>query len=403
MTEYHPNGIHNTASAVIAPEAVRDQVERLLVDPVFQSSQRSSNLVKFIVECTLKGKNEYLKERFIGIQVFGRTPDYDTSNDPTVRVAASDLRKRLAQYYSRTEHEQELRIEIPVRSYVAEFKVPEQSLPRKAEEASKPRPFLRGYVWASAALVVLAVFATVRLLLPVPVIDKFWAPVSAGSGPALICIGSSFDRDAVATNSPSSNNSTAPKTPLYGLVEHHLDVAPLAVSAAEDLAAYLHDKGKHSMIRPVAGADLADLRFKPVVLYGMFLNEWAVKLGADPRFQFRDEPDHGLRWLEDRSNPSSRNWSLNMSAPFEEVPNDYALISRIHDPSTGQWWIGVAGLTGVGTLAANRILIDPNAMSTLGTSLPKDWDQKNLQIILEVKLVQGKSAGATRVVTAYAW
>ena len=177
----------------------------------------------------------------------------------------------------------------------------------------------------------------------------------------------------------------------------------MAVTAAEDLAAYLHSKGQHSMIRPVAGAELSDLRFKPVVLYGMFLNEWAVKLGADPRFRLRDEPDHGLRWIEDRNNPSSRNWSLNMSAPFEEVDNDYALISRIHDPSTGQWWIGIAGLTGVGTLAANRMLIDPSAMSTLGPSLPKGWDQKNLQIILEVKLVQGRNPGATRVLVAYAW
>jgi hypothetical protein len=402
MTEDFTNGSVQTAPAVHTPEAARKQVDRLLADPIFQNSHRASNLLRFVVDCTLKGHTEDLKERLIGIQVFSRTPDYDTSNDPTVRVAASDLRKRLAHYYARAEHEHELRIEIPVRSYVAEFKVPEQNR-HIEEQPAKSRMHRRTYFWAAAALITSAIAITLKLLIPAPLIDRFWAPISSGSGPALICIGSSIDRNGIAANQVSPNGSALPGTPLYGIVEHHLDVAPFAVTAAEDLAAFLQSKGKHSMIRPVGGAELADLRFKPVVLYGMFLNEWAVKLGADPRFKLHEEPDHGMRWIEDRNNPSGRNWSLDMSAPYENVGSDYALISRIHDPTTGQWWIGIAGLTGVGTLAASRMLIDASTMSTIGSSLPKGWDQKNLQMILEVKLVQGRNPGATRVLVAYAW
>src|SRR6516165_1003397 len=113
-------------STFVAAELIRAEMESLLSDPLFRYSQRASNLLRFIVDRTLRGKTEDLKERIIGIEVFRRAPDYDTSNDSTVRVVANEVRKRLAEYYAKPEHGQQVRIDIPVRSYVAEFRVPEQ-------------------------------------------------------------------------------------------------------------------------------------------------------------------------------------------------------------------------------------------------------------------------------------
>lgn len=67
-------------------------------------------------------ENEMLRERVIGIKVFGRATDYDSGNDPIVRARAAEVRKRLAQHYMHAENAgEEIRIEIPSGSYKAVF------------------------------------------------------------------------------------------------------------------------------------------------------------------------------------------------------------------------------------------------------------------------------------------
>src|ERR1019366_8610359 len=70
---------------------------------------------------TLAGDTSSLKERTLGIEVFGRAPDYDTSQDPIVRSGAAEIRKKLAQYYQEPGHGSEVRIELLSGSYIAEF------------------------------------------------------------------------------------------------------------------------------------------------------------------------------------------------------------------------------------------------------------------------------------------
>ena len=62
-----------------------------------------------------------LKERTLGIAVFGREPSYDTSTDPVVRATAGEIRKRIAQYYQESGREHEIRINLSPGSYVPEF------------------------------------------------------------------------------------------------------------------------------------------------------------------------------------------------------------------------------------------------------------------------------------------
>ena len=62
-----------------------------------------------------------LKERTIGIEVFGRPTSYDPSDDATVRVKAGEVRKRLGLYYSDHGAHNPLRIELPSGAYVPDF------------------------------------------------------------------------------------------------------------------------------------------------------------------------------------------------------------------------------------------------------------------------------------------
>src|SRR5512134_476872 len=80
-------------------DAVREHLERILVSSVFRNSRRYASVLRYVVERTLDGSADSLKERTIGIEVFGRAPDYDTTTDHAVRSAVAEIRKRLAQYY----------------------------------------------------------------------------------------------------------------------------------------------------------------------------------------------------------------------------------------------------------------------------------------------------------------
>src|SRR6516162_8583858 len=108
---------------------IREQLERLLESHLFRNSKRYPNMLRHIVERTLAGRSEEIKERSLGVLVFGRPADYDCSADPVVRMSAAEIRKRLAQYYSEPRHRDQLRIELPIGSYIPEFHWPEGNPP----------------------------------------------------------------------------------------------------------------------------------------------------------------------------------------------------------------------------------------------------------------------------------
>ncbi len=105
--------------------AIREQLQRLLAHPLFANSRRYPALLAYTVEETLKGNAVELKERSIGIEVFGRAPTYDANADPVVRITAGEVRKRLSLYYYDASHAGELVIELPLGTYVPIFRQPE--------------------------------------------------------------------------------------------------------------------------------------------------------------------------------------------------------------------------------------------------------------------------------------
>ena len=94
--------------------AIQEQLARLLADSHFSQSRRFPSFLRYVVEKTLAGQDDALKERTLGVEIFGRRPDYDTASDPIVRVTAAEIRKRIAQYYQDPGHESELRVSLPL-------------------------------------------------------------------------------------------------------------------------------------------------------------------------------------------------------------------------------------------------------------------------------------------------
>src|SRR5215470_9633439 len=101
---------------------IREELERVLASHEFRASKRSQDFLRYVTENTLQGHADMLKERTIGIEVFGRSTTYDPSDDATVRVKAGEVRKRLGIYYAGEGATDPVRIELPPGTYIPEFR-----------------------------------------------------------------------------------------------------------------------------------------------------------------------------------------------------------------------------------------------------------------------------------------
>src|SRR5215469_14126995 len=206
----------------VSSDAVREALARVLVSHEFRTSKRSQEFLRYVVEHTLSGQSDLLKERTIGIEVFGRSTDYEPGEDATVRVKAGEVRKRLGLYYAEQGSHDSVRIELPLGTYVPEFRSVEVSPPPVRESApaptpppilepvpAKPKAKSRGpWVVASAALLcfVLAGIVWLRERPANTPIAQFWGPVLSGNAPVLLCAAYvpvyGMDKDAHPTPRP---------------------------------------------------------------------------------------------------------------------------------------------------------------------------------------------------------
>jgi hypothetical protein len=116
----------------------RAHLDDIIKGPAFKGSHRSQAFLKHIVEQALHGDPADLRERSIGVALFGRPVTYDTADDAIVRVTASDVRKRLLQHYGNGGTDSRFRINLPAGSYVPEFCVVHPPSMGTAEEPAPP-------------------------------------------------------------------------------------------------------------------------------------------------------------------------------------------------------------------------------------------------------------------------
>jgi TolB-like protein len=108
----------------VTPSAdeIRAQLDRILASAVFANSGRLSRLLKYVIERTLAGEGDQLKEYVVGVEVFERGSTYDPRLDSIVRVEARRLRAKLEEYYRGDGSNDPIAIEIPRGSYVPVFR-----------------------------------------------------------------------------------------------------------------------------------------------------------------------------------------------------------------------------------------------------------------------------------------
>jgi hypothetical protein len=394
-------------------DAVRTQLERILADPLFKHSKRYPNLFRYVVEHTLDDATADLKERTLGVAVFGREPTYDTSTDPIVRATAGEIRKRIAQYYQEPGREKELRISLSPGSYVPEFTTPAISVSVPSAEVPHPAPS-HSHAWAVAAISVVALALGAAWLKPWAArsaVDDFWRPVVASPNRVLICIGQRRFLGAF----PESPNEVSPdidrirkgvqdpNAPISLFRLYYMGSENIAlpdVVAFGEIAGMLQSKGKQYQVRGESFTSFSDLRDGPVILVGAFNNDWTMRLMGRLRFNY--ERDGDTFWIQDQQNPARKNRAVNYSRPYLNLTEDYALISRTVDPATERMVVVIGGLTGYGTLAAAEFLSNQSYMQAALQKAPKDWRRKNVQFVIATQVINGNS-GPPHLVDQHVW
>jgi len=101
----------------VTDRSVRHQLDRILASPTFQQVDRLKRFLTFVVQESVAGRSDQLKEYVIGVQVFGKEESFDPRTDPIVRVQARRLRARLVRYYRAEGQHDETIIELPKGGY----------------------------------------------------------------------------------------------------------------------------------------------------------------------------------------------------------------------------------------------------------------------------------------------
>src|SRR5207237_1283629 len=107
----------------VEPSAVsiRAELDRILASPGFANADRLARFLRYVVDETLEGRSDGLKETTVGVDVFGRKPGYDPRIDGVVRTEAIKLRARLKEYYEKDGERDPIRIDLPKGGYVPSF------------------------------------------------------------------------------------------------------------------------------------------------------------------------------------------------------------------------------------------------------------------------------------------
>jgi hypothetical protein len=392
-------------------EEVRALLERILSSHHFRGSRRCQNLLRPITELSLTGDIQSLKERTLGVEVFGRAPDYDTAQDPVVRGTAAEIRKKLAQYYQEPGHESECHIELPSGSYVVEFHF-------NGAVAAKPTRRRKRYaliIMVGAVAVVAALAAGLMLNRPKrSVLEQLWAPLLQSPNPVFICVGqpivynlkSTYAQDSiqgiVAGQPPADPRAEdmIRRKDLLILWDRYVDLGD-AVCLAQ-LSSLLAKHGKPYHIRGERSTSFADFSDGPSVLIGAFNNQWTLRVNDQLRFTLYKDSVHEIDMIRDRQHPDSTAWKLTQVWPYWDVPIDYAIAARIIDTRTSRPVIIAAGITRNGTMAAGEFLTTPEYFAEAAAKFPAGWEKKNLQVVLTVPVVN-RVAGRPRVLATYVW
>jgi len=432
--------------------SLQQHLKEVIEGDAFKGSHRSGQFLQYIIDQAIAGHFDSLKERVIGMELFGRSASYDTGDDAIVRVTASDVRKRLLQHYGRYGATSEYRINLPSGSYIPEItRVPhgevalfdaavahgetgqlrrdtpgsnqesvpvpgalviEASLPQV--EAAQPKSFAR-YRWLFFAVLIVAI----NLMLW----GIFWSrpslvePPHTSSLPWTALFGSSHAIELITSDPNISDiqGITGSEVSVSDYANHKYIPVPNKLTPEQDyfcrsilrgdnsagvdtpivakVAALAQTNSKSIDVRTARSIQITDLKSDSSFIF----------LGSprsDPWFSlFSDQLD--FRFVFDKNSASEfiRNFHPRPNEQPQYVPtaagwatgDSYAIMALVKNPDQSGQVLLLAGANGEGTEAAGRLATDLPRLSTelLKCGITPSGPIRHFEMLLHLNTIAG--------------
>ena len=371
-------------------QQIIDHIGSVLADPAFASSKRCQEFLRYIVNETIEGRREEITERSIAHTVFGKGQRFEPSEDSLVRVKGHEMRRRLAQYY-RDNPNSEVRIELPLGSYVPTFssRVLSEQTPAVEESPAPPLPLeplitrRKAFWWLGGAAVAAAAISVSRYTFnkhTYTPIERLWKPVADAKTPLIISV------PVLSTKTPKGTIA---------------DRVGIGVAAAISLAAdFLNAHGLPYRLRFGTALTFEQLKEQPSLLLGGFTSAWGMWATKGLRFKLVSGEKWADSYIEDSQ--SGKRWQAENLQPDGYATADCAIVARLFDPASGQIMFVAAGITTFGTEGAASVLFDPRTFANLVHDAPENWESKNFEAIVKVSIF-GTTTSTTEVLAKHFW
>lgn len=415
MTTIHDSATSHAPLSADERKLVVNQLERMLASPLFSQSKRYAPFLRHVVEKTLDGQEDALKERILGIELFRRTPNYDSNNDPVVRVTAGEVRKRIAQYYDDPLHRNEFRIDLPIGNYIAQFHpgplssglaVDEEHRQAPLVAASLPEPIpgavpeKHAHRKAKLRVAVAAIFIVIFSAGLVwwkfarrdsSAVDSVWANLVSSKSGSIVSMGE--------PRLYPPENQTEELSARQHLRSDYITLSDL--QALLRVVKLLDRKDAVYRVQPASATSLADLGQGPAILLGGLDNPWTMRAEQNLRYRLQSD-GKGVDWISDSRDPAARKWFVDFNRPYSAVTTDYAIVALFRDPGTQQPTLIIAGMGENGTKVASEFITeDAPLRSALGAPRQKPGGT-NFEFVIGTEVVNG-STGAPIVLAKVIW
>jgi len=425
-TEFLEIEITKLAQSSEEVAALQQHVEEIIGGPAFKSSHRCGQFLKYVVDQSIAGHSELLKERVIGVEVFGRPPAYDTGGDAIVRGTATEVRKRLLQHYGGTTAHSDYRISLPLGSYIpsiarvkhteaassaaSDAHAPQHSFRDGEADSEEARtvsdiphgiakPSLEAAPNAGTATTMPSrramLFAAVLLVLNIGLWFLFWTSSSRTtpwplSYPPWSVLFRSANPTIVITSDPNIaeiQGYTGGQLTVSDYANHNYLVGPNKLTPEEDRFCRVVLRGdkaasvdtqiavnagelaasvsKEIKVRGARDIQLADLKTDAnfIILGSPRSNPWSGLFSDQLDFKFAIDNESRREIIVNVHPKPEEQKTYVPTAPGWATGQSFAIVAFLQNPDSSGRVLLLAGANGEGTEAAGKLVTEPSRLS----------------------------------------
>lgn len=188
---------------------MKAEVDRILHSDTLRNADALRRLLAYLAEKSEAGEADHLKEYTVGVDAFGKPPEYDPRQDSIVRLQVGRLRQKIAEYYRTEGKDDPVIIDLPKGHFRLEWQTRQAPISTAAVYPAAALPSVTPPRWRRIALVSgialvaalgWASYSTVELARErksaaslksdwSPDLEALWAPFVTGDRPLILAAG----------------------------------------------------------------------------------------------------------------------------------------------------------------------------------------------------------------------